>query len=500
MKKKEWKINMDKKFQNVKNQLLNETFNDIRFSENRKQNVIQHIRKNKSHYKEQRTYLFKNILSGFVCVGVATGLFIFGIEYIHPQDNSGTTTFKPSRLDSPNNNKQTEAMGNNFQEYDPIPDPGTLSKEDVQSRILSSHKYFETAAGSFTYEDAKQKYTVEYSVRLDEDQFGAYSAVINPKNEIEEITVVNGKDFIELYPKQEEYRMSGVMPFEKNSADRPMVGRAFHTLFHHEIANNYLKDYKRWDIIKQTDTLLGQKVIVVGGTLNSYNSEKHKANTFKLWVQKGTGIIMQLETYNNKGEISESYKTNEIILNKPVDLSKFVIEIPDNYQDAMEKYSHKIDPREKEVKQVAGAKTNQGDVKDVLKEIKEKVPFLYEFSNEDLKLFSGSLELYQGYYCASLYYMPISKTKSDGSNDSHIGIRAYPKESFVRNIDIFNNRDKAEQKSYRLNGFNWKVYTSEDGHWVTFISEREGIIYEVGTQNMTVKEVKENLQHLNQTK
>jgi gas vesicle protein len=478
---------MEKELLNLRNRMIKEKFHNVSFSDKRKQMVLYEIRKKKNSIAKIPGSILKSFVSGVVSLGLITGLLVYGIEQM--QQKEGNIPIKSGET-NPTENDKTEAIKDPQQEqnYDPIVYPDHLTKDEVKSLMLHSNEYFKTATGSFTYKDPQSHYTVEYSVLLDEENYGAYSKIINSNNDIQEITVAHKDNIAMIYPIQKEYMSSKMLPYQGN--DRPFGGREFHTLYHFEIANNYLQEDERWEIVEQTSTMLGHKVIVLGGSFNTYNATKHNAETFKLWVHKGTGIIMKMETYNSKREVIESQTTNELILNQPVDTSKFTIDIPKEYKNKLEQLKEEIDPREKDVKHIASAKTQQGNVDQVLEEIKEKVPFLIEFNNPNLKLVSDSLEQYKEYYTASLYYSVVNTS----GISNIIGVRAYPKASFVRKGGIFDTEDKKELTPYSLNGFNWKVYSSEDGNRVTFICEKDDIIYEVGTQYMTVKEVKQYLQ------
>ncbi|MBP1989998.1 beta-lactamase regulating signal transducer with metallopeptidase domain [Paenibacillus eucommiae] len=89
-------------------------------------------------------------------------------------------------------------------------------------------------------------------------------------------------------------------------------------------ALGFLEDYKLWSI-QGEDTLLGRSVIVFGGELSSYFKTKHKAETFKMWMDKQTGMLLKREEYDKEGGVTESIEVVELELNAALDESLFQI-------------------------------------------------------------------------------------------------------------------------------------------------------------------------------
>ena len=66
-----------------------------------------------------------------------------------------------------------------------------------------------------------------------------------------------------------------------------------YTLFPQELAFSYLADFTRWDIVEE-GTFLGRSCVVIEGNNSPYITDKHGTSTFRLTVDKETGIVLML--------------------------------------------------------------------------------------------------------------------------------------------------------------------------------------------------------------
>lgn len=79
--------------------------------------------------------------------------------------------------------------------------------------------------------------------------------------------------------------------------------RASYCLYPQEIAYSYLKDFSMWEITGE-EMYLDRNCVVINGTLCDYTATKHGISDFTMYVDKETGILMQLFGTNNGDEIS----------------------------------------------------------------------------------------------------------------------------------------------------------------------------------------------------
>ncbi len=66
-----------------------------------------------------------------------------------------------------------------------------------------------------------------------------------------------------------------------------------YTLFPQELAFSYLSDFTRWEIVEE-GIFLGRECVIIEGENSPYIADKHNANTFRLTVDKDTGIVLML--------------------------------------------------------------------------------------------------------------------------------------------------------------------------------------------------------------
>lgn len=73
------------------------------------------------------------------------------------------------------------------------------------------------------------------------------------------------------------------------------------------IALGFLEDYNKWKI-ELEEQLDGRDAVVIAGELNDYYQNKHRGKAFKLWIDKKTGILLQMEEYNDQNQATEYIK------------------------------------------------------------------------------------------------------------------------------------------------------------------------------------------------
>lgn len=81
-------------------------------------------------------------------------------------------------------------------------------------------------------------------------------------------------------------------------------------------------DLELWSI-KSEETFLGRKVNIIEGKLPSYRAEKMHANSYKIWVDDETSMVLKNQTYDNKGKVVESFEVTSIEVDPELDFSIF---------------------------------------------------------------------------------------------------------------------------------------------------------------------------------
>ncbi|EEM07687.1 hypothetical protein bmyco0003_56550 [Bacillus pseudomycoides] len=91
-------------------------------------------------------------------------------------------------------------------------------------------------------------------------------------------------------------------------------------------------DSTGWYKFEANENYLGLPAKVITGEVSDNFKERHGSSTFKMWVHKDTGILLNFEEYDSKGEKVVAIKVNDIKLNTPSDVRKFKIQELDVYK------------------------------------------------------------------------------------------------------------------------------------------------------------------------
>jgi hypothetical protein len=249
-----------------------------------------------------------------------------------------------------NSNESKERASENPADYPVITDSGTLSKEEILFRMLNTVDSFQTAQGTYSFQDTENQsndYTVSYAIEMKDGQYKSYSKEYSDSKDTKiEVADSNQLALTWIYPSKKEYFVYGIGPSIKGepiqinevvgktgagnqtyiSRERPFIGVAFHSLFHYEFVNSFLVANQNWEIENQNTDLFGYKTVIIKGSINRGNTK-----SFRIWVNRPTGIIIKMETYDSKGNVIQSLQTDNIKLNEPVDKNLFKANIPDDY-------------------------------------------------------------------------------------------------------------------------------------------------------------------------
>ncbi|MFE4524907.1 hypothetical protein ACFRCQ_22840 [Cytobacillus firmus] len=240
--------------------------------------------------------------------------------------------------------------------------PLEVSKEEIHSKMLNSINYFKSAKGNFVYSDNTGiEYTVDYHVKTKDNPSSvvtmndhgekstqsfnekssliidhekeAYNELAVPENFSKEMWAHLEKE--DKKPKARYQKENGEKVYV-HYVDPTQMGIAQDSLYPQSIAMGFLEDYDQWEITdvlsKENGGLHNLDTIIIEGTLNDYYQKKHSAKTFKLWVSKDTGILLNYEEYNDTGDVVISQITKSIKLNQNVKDRIAVPAVPKNYK------------------------------------------------------------------------------------------------------------------------------------------------------------------------
>ncbi|AND41427.1 hypothetical protein A361_20430 [Cytobacillus oceanisediminis 2691] len=475
--------------------------------------------------------LYPRILSlGFTCI------FIIGISYYGMEKLGFTQNDKP--ISSQIDNKEVKS-NNEVQDTKNIPPKQeenyeNMKKEDILTKLFNTVDYFQSASGKFEiynkyYDDSTSKANVEYKISL-KNLIGGYEKIINIPDEkvvgaqitTQEMFYNDKKiwrlenddvktyyiDDYEIEPSREIVKPERVFSIPINKMydsedmyrERPPSGVSGASLFPYEMGAKYLRFNNLWEIEKQNEELLGHNTIVLHGSIDKsvVDNSQPDEKSFRFWVDKDTGILLKYEIYNEKSEIISYLHPESLSVNVAIDSKQFIPNL-DNYQPMEVQERQYKDSREKDIEVVEHADSIEEEVKAVLSILRSKVPFLFEFSNPDLKIFSASMERYKDYKHAYLTYSYKKEENEIGSGSRLIYVRAYHKDSVVSSLGDFNTEKGEELDTFTLKGIKWTVFEIKDNPNAHFIGSSGEYKYEMVTQDVSIDEVKRLLESFKKT-
>ncbi|HDR6271792.1 TPA: hypothetical protein QCU37_005439 [Bacillus cereus] len=235
----------------------------------------------------------------------------------------------------------------------------TIEREKlaIQNKMVNSIDNFQSAKGSFTYYAKLAKFndTIVFDVNL-KDTPASFYTVKSPAGKTESITVYDGEKRLDVNSSAKEYKLTPVakeqapvdsqaIPAQeryikdengnsegvKLRKDPANMGLASEVLFSQNLALGFLEDYSKWKF-EADEVYLDLPVKVITGEVSDNFKERHGSSTFKMWIHKDTGILLNFEEYDSKGEKVVAIKVNDIKLNTPSDTQKFKIQELDGYK------------------------------------------------------------------------------------------------------------------------------------------------------------------------
>ncbi|MBS4199165.1 hypothetical protein KHA93_05790 [Bacillus sp. FJAT-49732] len=406
-----------------------------------------------------------------------------------------------------------------------------MSKEDILTRLLNSVDYFETAAGTFEtfdsyYDGSISKTKIEYKYS-NNNVIGGYEKVNgypdenNPNSNSEgyeneryynNSTIwmldLNRNEYVsqnyELGGKKDKVIPNDVFQIDlykiydsaEKFRERPPVSG---NLFYYEFVAKYLRYEDQWEIEKQNEELLGHNTIVIYGhideSIKETNYVQPAENSFRIWVDKDTGIIMKNEIYNNTGDVISYLHPSSLVINKVYEEEEF-LPILDKYKERHIPNFPVNDERENDIEVIEHADAIPSSVQKVMEIQRETIPYFYEFNDTKVTTFSASIEEYKGQKQAYVVYSYDKPNTEQGSGSKLLYTRIYPRDSVVRTTGDFNSELGEEIENFTLNEIKWSVFEINGTPDIHLKGDKDGIIYEIVTQEVSLQEVKELLAKL----
>jgi len=334
---------MDERLKKLRNHMTTTELKDIRFDDEKKQLVMKRIINQK---KSSKNWLPKG-LSIIFSLAIITIMFFSGKHLLFNSSNLAQGSKEiPEKIVDQEGITQSDNVNKIINpDHD---DSHNLSKKEILYRMLNTNDYFKTAQGAYVYQNPFIEQEIYYKVRMEKGNLGGYEKAVNKQTNRNRITIVNNNKLLILHEEQKEYEMSGISLHEDSISLEEVFGKDLHgsstityrerppiaidSLFPFEIATNYLQDESQWEIEQQEEKYLGEKVIVIKGDLGTLNSEKHQSVSFRLLVQKSSGILMKMETYSSEGNVVDSLVTQKFTLDKSIPSSEFQFNIPKDFK------------------------------------------------------------------------------------------------------------------------------------------------------------------------
>lgn len=491
---------------------------DLNFSEKNKAIVRKHLVSNQYSKKSVLHPRMGFVLSVCFCtffIG-SISLFVLNHEGFFKQENQASQ----EETDEEKGEEKILEIAKH-----PVPKENyeNLSKEDILTRLLNSVDYFETAAGTYEtfdsyFDGSTSKTKVEYKYSK-KNVIGGYEKVINypdennPHSELQENEIYYNEEFtwnIDVNRKQfvvQDYFGFGGKKDKVQAKDvfqidlykiydshdqfrvRPPVSG---NLFWYEFVAKYLRYEDRWDIEKQNEEVIGHNTMVIYGhideSIREMNHVQPDETSFRIWVDKDTGIILKREIYNQSEEIISSLYTTSLVINKEFKEKEFIPEV-DDYNRYIPT-SPVNDEREYDIEVIEHADTISTAVEKVMGIQRDTIPYFYEFNDSKVTPFSASIEKYHDDQQAYVVYSYNKPESEQGSGSRLLYTRMYPEDTVVRTTGDFPAELGEEIENVKINEINWKVYEINGIPNFHLKGEKDDYMYEIVTQDVPLQEVK----------
>lgn len=396
-----------------------------------------------------------------------------------------------------------------------------MSKDEVALKLLNSVDYFHTIIGKYEthdvyYDNSTSTVRAEFQIS-NKDVIGGYEKyvsipdkntpslgvqtnemyyddkaiwIVNPDKKIYQKNVYDSKTKKEIVKPEDVFTISPskIYDSEDKYRERPPVGK-----FAYEETAKYLRYANQWKIENQNEELLGHNTIVLFGKIEKSmeNIMQPQADTFRLWVDKDTGLLIKRELYNSSGEIISYFHPEVFKVNVPINKTNFVPSL-EGYQEWKIGEPHYKDPGEKDIKIIENAESNKEEVDHVVHSLRKKFPVLYQFTNPDFQLFSASMEKYKNDYHAYFVYY-YNKDVEIITTARVIYVRSYQKDTVVKSTGDFATVRGKKLDSFSANGIKWSVFEVKNTPDFHFFGRSGDYKYEMVVQGISLPEMKDLL-------
>lgn len=235
------------------------------------------------------------------------------------------------------------------------------TKQDYYHKMLNAIDYYNTVRGSFTTnylnDDLQEETVVSYQVDMINNK--CYEHMINKDNDSEVYVgsgdimhidnVSRSKEKSPIYftkvseladynnsvlQTEDDIEQARIGLHEKFADDKRVTVdengdihylnrlnstnlcvSASYSLFPQGLTFGYLSNQDMWEISGDTE-YLGRDAVVIKGTAEDYG-KKFNTATFEMIVDKETGILLELQGYDENGEPSSYIKTTDISFEQP---------------------------------------------------------------------------------------------------------------------------------------------------------------------------------------
>lgn len=134
------------------------------------------------------------------------------------------------------------------------------------------------------------------------------------------------KEFLAMYPDVDS-RSNSVKVLRP---DPTTMELASSVLFPQDVALSYLDNEDNWSIVGE-EKMLDRDVVLIEGTFNK-KVQENGHETFKMWVDKETGILLKYESYTPDGNLFDYTYVDYLTLNGPTAKNVYDFSVPEGYK------------------------------------------------------------------------------------------------------------------------------------------------------------------------
>ncbi|WP_029097709.1 sigma-E factor regulatory protein RseB domain-containing protein [Brevibacillus thermoruber] len=228
-----------------------------------------------------------------------------------------------------------------------------ITAAEIRDKMLNAIDYYTTIQGAYRIiqKPIGVDEVVEFDVSIG-DTPGSYVKVKSNVTGKQSEHISNGETMIHLYEQEKAfvkqqkikkvtkeskiqkgpryYKDEEGIPVYKYRKDPSYAERAHDVIFP-QAYGFWLYRYPHE--IVGTEQYLDRTAVVLEGTLSGTLAEKHRANTFKLWVDQETGVLLKLVETDDEGTVMNQMEVLRLSIDKGADTSKFQIIEPKGWKD-----------------------------------------------------------------------------------------------------------------------------------------------------------------------